>query len=383
MSIHGVSASSTDTVMLHAVATKRPARRQVSAFSGPSASDLSARAARGEYNIWHDKPTKRQQRAPAATRVNVALDSGTTAANDNPAAFICALFAKGCCHNGPECRFLHRIPFAKDMAKLSTAHDIFGRERHATNRADMSGVGTWSRDQRTLYVGKLSPRTSDGNLRRCFSEFGSIESTRVFAARGFAFITFVHRGSAEFAYMAMMDQPLGESQMINVRWAEDDKNPSVAKRKAADTASVVEHRVHQRRARALGSAPCPERDGAHLLDDDSALEARLNVLRGSGSAATTTHAAHTAATHNALELGGPASYMYPDTDDQYAVPAYGEGVRGGQQSAAGTTPVSGFNIAASVAAHLEAVSKDNTSSGNALAGLGGYGSSSDDDEEYK
>ena len=362
--------------MLPAVATKRPARRQVSAFAGPSASELSARAARGEYNIWHGKPTKRQQRAPAVNRVNVALDSGTTAGNDNPNTFICALFAKGCCHNGPECRFLHRIPFAEDMAKLSTAHDIFGRERHATNRTDMSGVGTWSRDQRTLYVGKLSPRTSDESLRRCFAEFGSIESTRVFAARGFAFVTFTHRGSAEFALMAMMDQPLGESQMINVRWAEDDKNPSVAKRKAVDTASVVEHRV-QRQARALGISLCPEREGAHNMQSDaeSRLEARLNALRSSGTAARS-GAGTTAPDESAM--GGAESY--PDTNDQYASACI-DGVRTEQQSAAGTVPGSGFNIAASVAAHLEAATKDSSSGGNALAGLGGYGSSSDSDED--
>lgn len=372
--------------MLHAVSTKRPARRQVSAFAGPSASDLSAQASRGEYNIWHDKPTKRQQRTPAKTRVNVALDCGATAGNANPAAFICALFAKGCCHNGPECRFLHRIPLAEDMSKLEVAHDIFGRERHAANRTDMSGVGTWSRDQRTLYVGRLSPSTSDEVLRRCFSEFGSVESTRTYAQRGFAFVTYSHRASAEFAYMAMMDQPLDKSPMINVRWAEDDKNPTVTKRKAADTASVVEHRVHQRQARALAVAPYPDRVGADTPQDgDAALEARLNALRGCGAAAPSDHQGTCAvAQRSTFAAGGPESYVYPDTDNQYvhAADACSEssaGAQVGQQSAAGTTLASGFNVAASVAAHLEAVS-DSASGSNALAGLGEYGSSSDEDD---
>lgn len=31
-------------------------------------------------------------------------------------------------------------------------HDVFGRERHRENREDMSGVGSFSKDQRTLYV---------------------------------------------------------------------------------------------------------------------------------------------------------------------------------------------------------------------------------------
>ena len=371
--------------MLHAVAMKRPARRQASAFVvGPSASDRSAQASRGEYNIWHDKPTKRPQRTPAKTRVNVALDCGTTAGNANPAAFICALFAKGCCHNGPECRFLHRIPFAEDMAKLEVAQDIFGRERYAANRKDMSGVGTWSRDQRTLYVGNLSPSTTDEVLQRCFSEFGSVESSRSFAHRGFAFVTFSHRASAEFAYMAMMDQPLDTSPMVNVRWAEDDKNPTVTKRKVADTASVVEHRVHQRQARALAVAPYPDRVGADTLEDeDAGLKARLNALRGSGTAVPSDHGAGAGAQRSTFSEDGPESYMYPDTDDQYlhAADKCSESsieAHVGQQSAAETYLAPRFNIAASVAAHLVAVN-GSASGSNALAGLGEYGSSSDED----
>ena len=61
--------------------------------------------------------------------------------------------------------------------------------------------------------------------------------------------------------------------MINVRWAEDDPNPGVKKRKAADTASVVEHRVHQKMAAATGVDP---------YGDDPALQARLEMLQGGG-----------------------------------------------------------------------------------------------------
>ena len=33
--------------------------------------------------------------------------------------------------------------------------DIFGRERHADDRSDMGGIGSFSRENRTLYVGKV------------------------------------------------------------------------------------------------------------------------------------------------------------------------------------------------------------------------------------
>lgn len=154
-----------DLAMLRSIADKRPAPRQVASFAGPSATDLSRAAQAGEYNIWHDKPTRRSQKEAAKHRVNVARDAGLTGGNDNPGAFICHLFAKGCCHQGEECRFLHRIPFADDLAKISMAQDIFGRERHATNLSDMSGVGTWSKDQRTMYVGKLAASVTDQAVR--------------------------------------------------------------------------------------------------------------------------------------------------------------------------------------------------------------------------
>ena len=64
-------------------------------------------------------------------------------------------------------------------------------------------------------------------------------------------------------------------------------------------------------------------------------------------------------------VGGGGAVPKKLTD---AVKACGGEVRNGHQLAAGTTPVSGFDIAASVAAHLDAVSKDSsTNVENALA----------------
>ena len=77
-----------------------------------------------------------------------------------------------------------------------------------------------------------------------FGEFGSIQQIKAYPERGFGFVTFVHRGSAEFAYQAMMDQQLGASQVINIRWAEADPNPGVrAKKHAPDMARKLARRT--------------------------------------------------------------------------------------------------------------------------------------------
>jgi hypothetical protein len=42
-----------------------------------------------------------------------------------------------------------------NIQNLSATLDIFGRERFATDRDDMGGIGTFSRENRTLYIGRV------------------------------------------------------------------------------------------------------------------------------------------------------------------------------------------------------------------------------------
>ena len=96
--------------------------------------------------------------------------------------------------------------------------------------------------------------------------------------------------------------------MINVRWAEDDPNPGVKKRKAADTASVVEHRVHQKMAAATGVDP---------YGDDPALQARLEMLQGGGGGGGGggDGGGGGGGAHAAVPVVDPNAY--PDTDAQF------------------------------------------------------------------
>ena len=112
-----------------------------------------------EYNIWYHKHcggreyghlNKRKHRA--TTRCNLAVDSGFTRADDMQVPYVCLHFARGCCFLGEQCTYLHRKPVAWDQARLDITHDIFGRERHRDDRADMGGVGSMQRTNKTLYV---------------------------------------------------------------------------------------------------------------------------------------------------------------------------------------------------------------------------------------
>jgi hypothetical protein len=81
----------------------------------------------------------------------------------------------------------------------------------------MGGVGSFSRENRTLYVSGLrraGPSASasvaviEGLVRPTFSEFGTIESIKCLPDKLVAFVKFKWRASAEFAKEAMHERSL-------------------------------------------------------------------------------------------------------------------------------------------------------------------------------
>ncbi|KAJ3349503.1 Pre-mRNA-splicing factor [Allomyces javanicus] len=227
----------------HELRMKRPARRQ----ADPDAANQTQKVYEGTYNIWYNKWTGQKhkgrfefgERAP--TRVNVPKDTGYTLAdkrkqqNPNHRTYFCLMFARGACHKGHKCEFLHRVPDEDDHEE--TMKDCFGRDRHRDERDDMNGVGCFNRENLTIYVGNLHPyEKGDGEkvILRHFSPFGAIDRVNVIHDKNIAFIRYKKRANAEFAKEAMEHQALDAGEIINVRWANDDPNPRAkaeAKRK--------------------------------------------------------------------------------------------------------------------------------------------------------
>lgn len=141
---------------LNAVFLSRPARKQLDAM--PTANSQLEGAY--EYNIWYDKYvgdhwSDARGKEPATTRCHLEQDAGKTKADVVSKAnrYFCVHFARGMCARGAECSYYHRLPSAADETRIGMMHDCFGRERHATDRDDMAGVGNFTRNSRTLYVG--------------------------------------------------------------------------------------------------------------------------------------------------------------------------------------------------------------------------------------
>ncbi|KAF1792971.1 Torus domain [Phytophthora cactorum] len=200
---------------LNAKFMARPARKQLDTM--PTANSQLEGAY--EYNIWYDKYIgdhwdDARGKDPATTRCDLEQDAGKTKAD-------CA-----------ECSYYHRLPSAADETRIGMMHDCFGRERHATDRDDMSGVGNFTRNSRTLYVGGL--KTASGHealkqqqdaLWKQFGEWGEVENINVIHRKSICFVRYRHRTSAEFAKEAMANQSLQSDEVLNVRWAFDDPNP--------------------------------------------------------------------------------------------------------------------------------------------------------------
>ncbi|KAG2186868.1 hypothetical protein INT44_003095 [Umbelopsis vinacea] len=184
------------------------------------------------YNIWSGKwqGGKREQHTVKTRpkyRCNIERDAGTTAGSDNPQSYFCLHFARGMCSQGPRCAMWHRIPTESDEVEATI--DSFGRDKYLEYKKDMGGVGSFNFDNRTLYVGRVTVSDAmEEIVRRHFSEWGPIESVKVLKRRGVAFVTYQMRSNAEFAKEAMKYQSLDNNEMLNIRWASDDPNPTPA-----------------------------------------------------------------------------------------------------------------------------------------------------------
>ncbi|KAI5283543.1 Pre-mRNA-splicing factor [Ascosphaera aggregata] len=212
---------------------RRPARVQVD----PSTVKPEPPQTGTIYNIWYnkwaggDREDQFASQTHAPSRCSVSRDSGYTRADRIAGPYFCLFFARGTCHRGQECEFLHRLPTIHDLFNPNI--DCFGRDKHSDYKDDMSGVGSFMRQNRTLYVGRIHVTDDiEEVVARHFQEWGQIERIRVLTQRGVAFVTYTNEANAQFAKEAMSCQSLDHNEILNVRWATLDPNPVAQKREA-------------------------------------------------------------------------------------------------------------------------------------------------------
>ena len=209
--------------------------------------------------------------------------------------FICLKFARGCCPFGYDCSLIHTLPSDEFESNLETTRDCFGREKHEHVRDDQSGVGSFSADPqtaRTLYIGGISVTPDlQSVVYKHFEEWGEIDNVRVLHSKGVAFVRYRNRSNAEFAKEAMQNQALDNDEILNVRWATDDPNPWVQKRKVESSKEKLATAISQ--------------------DYDGPLSSQGDVLEGHLPPQKRRYQDHD------LDDNEEAVGYYPDTDYQY------------------------------------------------------------------
>jgi len=230
----------------------RPARRQTKKGTGPVRHEFQNHST--EYNIWYHKRLgdkfEQEDRTKALTRCCVASDAGYTRADRGKKdTYICIYFARGHCMHGAECSFYHRIPTDEDELRMDLTHDVFGRERHRNYREDMGGVGSFLRDNRTLYIsGWKRANDIEATVTQHFAEWGELDTVRVVYDKGIAFAKYRLRCSAEFAKEAMQDQSLdAPDEVLNIRWANEDPNPTSQEQEENKTFMQLAQAVAQKK----------------------------------------------------------------------------------------------------------------------------------------
>ncbi|GLB40543.1 putative torus domain containing protein [Lyophyllum shimeji] len=238
--------NATSTATETTVATKpkakkllKPARKQVK--PGDVVKTETPQTGK-EYNIWYnkwaggDREDSYSNKVKSQTRCNIKRDSGLTRANTTGMKYVCLFFARGCCPYGWECEYLHCLP-DPSTALPDSSKDCFARDKFADYRDDMGGVGSFNRQNRTLYVGRIKETgtglETEEVVRRHFGEFGEIErddsetgwAVKVLQYRSVAFVTYKSELHAQFAKEAMACQSLDNDEILNVRWATEDPNP--------------------------------------------------------------------------------------------------------------------------------------------------------------
>jgi len=210
---------------------KRPARKQVEQSIAKS---FAYQQGDEEYNIWYDKyqsEKRDKEREAAPTRCEPEVDAGYTKADkmEKFSAYFCFHFARGCCAEGANCKYYHRIPTFEECDQIDQAKDIFGRPRFSTHREDMDGIGSFLKDTRT--IGVTDFKMPGGNdpiasmyeiLWRHFSPWGDIEDINLHPGKGTAYIKYAHRCMAEFAKFAMQNQALDSDEILVIKWVAEE-----------------------------------------------------------------------------------------------------------------------------------------------------------------
>lgn len=146
---------------------------------------------------------------------------------------ICSFFVKGECNRGLNCPYRHEMPaHDKDspLANQKTRDRYYGVDDPVAlkmlkrNSERPSIQAPANQKISTLWIGGLTDRISDGDLRDVFYHYGEIRAIKIVPRQQCAFIEFTTRDAAERAAKAKYNNCVVKGVKLAVNWSKDVKH---------------------------------------------------------------------------------------------------------------------------------------------------------------
>jgi len=164
-------------------------------------------------------------KAPAASDMLLKL-ARTTPYYKRNRPHICSFWVKGECRRGEECPYRHETPTDPDdpLADQNIKDRYYGVNDPVAHKL-MRRASTMPKLEppedktiTTLYVGNLSEKIGEKELRDHFYQYGEIRSITLVPRQMCAFIQYVNRISAELAAEKTFNKLILGGRRLNIKW---------------------------------------------------------------------------------------------------------------------------------------------------------------------
>jgi pre-mRNA-splicing factor RBM22/SLT11 len=125
---------------------------------------------------------------------------------------LCSFFARGACARGALCPYRHEMPITGELANQNIKDRYYGQNDPVAKKLMRRAEATQpkldipeDKTITTLWVGGLDFKILETDLRMKFATHGAISSITMLEEKGCAFVTFLHRASAEEAATTLLN----------------------------------------------------------------------------------------------------------------------------------------------------------------------------------
>ena len=151
-------------------------------------------------------------------------------------AHICSFWVKGECKRGEECPYRHEKPSDPDdpLADQNLKDRYYGTNDPVADKM-MKRIQEMPRPTppedksiTTVYVGMVTDKITEKDLRDHFYQFGEIRSVTVVSKQNCAFVTYTTREAAELAVEKSFQKLVIHGQKLSIRWGRSQGKKTIA-----------------------------------------------------------------------------------------------------------------------------------------------------------